>query len=967
MIRFLALFVFFSFLALPRAQATHVLGIDITWECLGGDSFKFFFNGYRDCNGSSADFHGRLDLISNGEKKYLQLKPIDTFDITQLCDGDTSRCESRTSNFDYGVKKEIFAGVINLSDWAAKNYCGVRVEYSTTTRSGYISTGGRNQGFYARCYLNLCEPCVSSATFNTDPKTLICLGNDTELDFGATPGSIGDSLVFEIDTPRIGAFVPIKWRSPYDHDKPMFFLGFPNTSRPLPYGFHLNKATGLLRFRPMKTETTILKIKVSSYRKGKLVAYIFRDQTITSRKCADGLELLSTQCGSSNCNINVCPGDNIDFTIYTKKGAGDTVRLNSDMNIAGAKLVYTQSGTDQDEMKFTWNVGYQDARAAPYKFTVTATDNKTCPLQGRVVKSYSINVRYKHPDLMMEIEPVNKCGFYSFKTFSKTDRTFNPPKWYVNDTFIGTRDSVYHEFKRKGKYQIKAVHEGCTDTTLVQTLDVERGNSLFFDLEDLYICRKDTMRLILDVKGIDAPVTYYWEIDTTIMKGYRPTTKDLLFLDKQLPEYPRGNYSLSISDTNGCKFSERAYLSILQVLDHTIAADTTLCQNQGNFFALATYWSKNEWYGPAVEGKSINLYKVPAGTHTYLYVGKSNWNCYLDTIEITIKPAIDVSAGPDVDACFAYSGIRLTQGSPPGGTWTGKTVVANKFYPKSAGVGSTNPLIYRLKGTNGCLGIDTMNATVVNQTKIKMVTKISVCSSDPDVVISASPPVGEWLWNSQITTDSTLTISPKNFRTGTFDYRYSIDDSMYCKAQASGKITITEDPIAGFDVKDTLLTQGDTLNLRALGTFNGVMRFSWEVGNPPFLFGDQRNFNKIIGQEGRHDIKLRVIHWESGCADSLTKTAAIRVQKKPDPESVAESGADVLYSVYPNPVGQELYITLKTEKAAEIKLFALDGRLLVKQSIEGLGAIDLNTVPKGVYRVEIDIKGKSYAELIIKE
>lgn len=965
--RVLVLFTFLSLAASSGARASHILGADITWECLGNGSFRFFVNAYRDCNGTGLDFITKIDLLSNGEKKSVTIKPIDTLDITLLCNGDTSRCADRQSNFDYGVAKEILSGVVDLSDWKAKKYCDVYIEYDIGFRSNYITTGGRADALKARCYLNLCEYCVSSIKWNTDPKTLICLGHDTELDFGASPGRFGDSLVFELDTSKGRYGNPIQWSSSYDFYKPFYFLGFPDTSRALPFGFHLNKAKGLLRFRPMKTETTILTVRVSAYRNGKLVSSTIRDHMVTVRKCSPGLEVLSTHCGSNSCNIAACPGDSIDFTIYTKKGNGDTVRLTSDMNIDGAKMAYTQSDTDQDEMRFTWKVKYKDAQKEPHRFTVTATDNQTCPSQGKAHKAYYVTVKHKHPDLAIKISPLNKCGYYVFKAFSKTDRTFNPPKWYVNDTLIGTRDSVYHEFKRKGKYEIKAVHEGCTDTTLVQTLDVERGNSLFFDLEDLYICRKDTMRLILDVKGIDAPVTYHWEIDTTIMKGYQPTTKDLLFLGKQLPEYPRGNYSLSISDTNGCKFSERAYLSILQVLDHTIAADTTLCQNQGNFFALATYWSKNEWYGPAVEGKSINLYKVPAGTHTYLYVGKSNWNCYLDTIEITIKPAIDVSAGPDVDACFAYSGIRLTQGSPPGGTWTGKTVVANKFYPKSAGVGSTNPLIYRLKGTNGCVGIDTMNATVVNQTKIKMVTKISVCSSDPDVVISASPPVGEWLWNSQITTDSTLTISPKSFRTGTFDYRYSIDDSMYCKAQASGKITITEDPIADFDVKDTLLTQGDTLNLRALGTFNGVMRFSWEVGNPSFLFGDQRNFNKIIGREGKHDIKLRVIHWESGCADSLTKTAAIRVQKKPDPESVAESGADVLYSVYPNPVGQELYITLKTEKAAEIKLFALDGRLLVKQSIEGLGAIDLNTVPKGVYRVEIDIKGKSYAELIIKE
>ncbi|MEM9022391.1 MAG: hypothetical protein AAGB22_01525, partial [Bacteroidota bacterium] len=58
--RFLLLFSFFLTIA-PSSWASHFSGSDITYECLGNDSFRLTFNLFRDCGGAGV---GNTQIIS---------------------------------------------------------------------------------------------------------------------------------------------------------------------------------------------------------------------------------------------------------------------------------------------------------------------------------------------------------------------------------------------------------------------------------------------------------------------------------------------------------------------------------------------------------------------------------------------------------------------------------------------------------------------------------------------------------------------------------------------------------------------------------------------------------------------------------------------------------------------------------------------------------------------------------------
>ena len=80
-----------------NAYSTHVFGGEITWECVGQDSFIINVAVYRDCNGIGL---WRAPIVikcaSTGSVIVRDTANLPTpTDITPVCDQYCSRCESR--------------------------------------------------------------------------------------------------------------------------------------------------------------------------------------------------------------------------------------------------------------------------------------------------------------------------------------------------------------------------------------------------------------------------------------------------------------------------------------------------------------------------------------------------------------------------------------------------------------------------------------------------------------------------------------------------------------------------------------------------------------------------------------------------------------------------------------------------------------------------------------------------------
>src|SRR5665213_2079808 len=98
----------FGLLAPFSARATHVMGADIQWICVGKDSFEIIVKAYRDCNGIPL---GGTDLT------YFSSSPGTCVgsasanpnvccgtDITPTCASSCDRCKDANCDFPYGIQ-----------------------------------------------------------------------------------------------------------------------------------------------------------------------------------------------------------------------------------------------------------------------------------------------------------------------------------------------------------------------------------------------------------------------------------------------------------------------------------------------------------------------------------------------------------------------------------------------------------------------------------------------------------------------------------------------------------------------------------------------------------------------------------------------------------------------------------------------------------------------------------------------
>src|SRR5688572_14368574 len=98
-----------------NAWATHSMGADLTYECLGGNSYRVRLSFYRDCAGIAAPPDAYIDLysascnLSTGFYVY----PISGTgqEITPICPSDSSTCSGGTFT---GIQEWVYEGTVTL-------------------------------------------------------------------------------------------------------------------------------------------------------------------------------------------------------------------------------------------------------------------------------------------------------------------------------------------------------------------------------------------------------------------------------------------------------------------------------------------------------------------------------------------------------------------------------------------------------------------------------------------------------------------------------------------------------------------------------------------------------------------------------------------------------------------------------------------------------------------------------------
>lgn len=390
----------FTALLLPATTyASHAMGTDITYTCLGNDKYIITVAFYRDCSGISAPssinitfFSASCGILSTSPLSHtLMLQSTATKEVTPLCARDLPRstCNRFGPRDLPGVEQYIYADTIylpyNCSDWI--------VGYSECCRNANITNlvSASSYDLYAYARINNANGiCNNSPVFTTLPVPYIC----DHIPFNYNHGAVdpdGDSLAYQMVQPSDNYQVYIPYDGPFSVNYPL------STTNQI---FQFDPVTGQMTMTPDIQQYAVVTVQVTEYRNGVIVGSTMRDIQIVvlpQINCSNAPPVIPNSIsnisggGLINANtIQMCPSTRLTFEVVVTDPSGDSVYLSSNASAAIPGSSFTVIGAGSTVTgRFSWMPSVSDTGFHP--FQITYSDNG-CPVSTPQTVTYVIYV-----------------------------------------------------------------------------------------------------------------------------------------------------------------------------------------------------------------------------------------------------------------------------------------------------------------------------------------------------------------------------------------------------------------------------------------------------------------------------------------------------------------------------------------------------------------------------------------------
>ncbi|MDP5172768.1 MAG: gliding motility-associated C-terminal domain-containing protein [Bacteroidia bacterium] len=391
--RLLLLFLFGLLLIPNKAQATHVMGADLTYTCLGGNQYQFTLTMYRDCDGVAALPAYNIDISSAscGQNAVLTLTQNSVIDISPICPAllPNSSCNGGPLP---GVQQYIYSAIYTFpaqcTDWVISwaECC----RNNAITNANIISIANGTETYIEATLDNLTVSCNSSPTFTNIPTPYVCAGELFQYNHGAVDPD-GDSLAYELVNPletTLGLPTNVNYIPPFSATYPVSTI--PANS----FGF--DPATGQLTFTPDVQQRGITAILVKEYRNGKLIGTTMRDIQIVVQNCTNSLPVWGNPTAVAGGTLNgqvftVCAGNTLSFSIGASDvNAANVLALSSNLATSIPAATLNSVGSNPITAGFSWATSLTDVGI--HSFTLTVNDG-ACPILGRQTVGFEVYVQ----------------------------------------------------------------------------------------------------------------------------------------------------------------------------------------------------------------------------------------------------------------------------------------------------------------------------------------------------------------------------------------------------------------------------------------------------------------------------------------------------------------------------------------------------------------------------------------------
>ncbi len=494
-------------------MASHIVGGEITYVCLGNNNYEFTVNIYRDCLPPSQG-GGNPAALESDNPAFISI-----FNGNNIVSFDSIYFTNRFNipvNFSNECINNPPATCINLLQFKFTKNLPLSnnpytVMYQRCCRNETINNI-INPGTTGATYLCTVPPnmCNNSAKFINYPPQIICVNNPFVYDHSATDAD-GDSLSYEF-------CLALKGGDPND-PKPILLGPLPPSvsvnyrapfSATLPMGgnpvLKIDPATGIITGTPNIQGRFVVSVCCYEWRNGVIINTERREFQFVVTNCSKAVVANIPQFSEEqNTYIASCKSYTVNFVNNSSGG----FRYHWDFGVAGID-------TDTSDL-FQPTFTYPDS--GTYQVKLVVNDGSTCPDSIiRLVKVYpDFNTDFEYNGLLCPGETIS----FTDKTTS-TYLPINYWNWNFDDGNTSALQNPNYSFGNTGKdYNVTLISRnkyGCRDTAS-QLLKVPAVN--VFAGNDTVIVKNTSIRL----NGTGA-VDYQWSPPT--------------FLDNNLVSNPLG-------------------------------------------------------------------------------------------------------------------------------------------------------------------------------------------------------------------------------------------------------------------------------------------------------------------------------------------------------------------------------------------------------------------------------------------
>lgn len=604
------------------AKATHAVGADLTYTCVGGNTYEVTLRFYRDCGGTSAPSNPTISIVGNSGcasvTSSLALSLVSSQEVSQVCAGTQTSCAGGSVQ---GTQEYIYTGQVQLPT-GCNSYT---ISFTLSARNSTITNLNiSGADIYVESIINTAlAPCNNSPQFNNLPVLYSCQGQISQFNHGFFDQD-GDSLTFALINPKTTNGVDIPFASGLSATTPLRLQA--GTS------FQFNGSNGQMTFTPLAnlSQVAVISVRIDEYRNGVKIGSMIRDlQMIISATCSSSPPVsgsITPSSGTVTGNlIASCGGPPlvIDFSV-SDPDAADILTASSDISsvISGA----TTSVTGTNPINIQLIIPTANIPSGNYPFTITVNDG-ACPTPNVQIIGYNLQITNPSPTVTINASATTICSGDAVTLTANGASTYN---WDNN-----INNGVSFSPTTSGTYTvIGTASNGCTDTTSLN-INVNPSPNVTINASATTLCQGDAVTL----SGAGA-TTYSWNNSITDGVAFTPNGTS--------------NYILTGTDPNGCSSTSQVTVNV-NPLPNVVANTSSSVICQGETLTLTGSGALNyNWDNGVVDGVAFS----PTSNATYSVIGTDANGC-INTDQITVN---FVNTAPPVASNSAASN-QICQGT----------------------------------------------------------------------------------------------------------------------------------------------------------------------------------------------------------------------------------------------------------------------------------------------------------------